>query len=90
MLVATIENASDAGVCVRQLVVVSIPSAFGLSDVEATDQMTLEIKTLERVRSVKLAVEVLDAVTAPNTNPEWVLEISPEKGELLPLHPAVK
>lgn len=76
VLNVTIENRSDAAYILKN----DSPFTFhGRSDVVtlAPHSMTrLQVKTVDRVASLTLAFEVLNAVIAPGTHPRVVLEIA--------------
>jgi predicted metal-dependent phosphoesterase TrpH len=75
----TITNSSDAWFTLRNASAYRFHDRGNLMDVPPHHTVTFEVKTLERLGTIDLAFEVLNAVTAPETHP--VLSVSVATGE---------
>ncbi|UCG86833.1 MAG: PHP domain-containing protein [Gemmatimonadota bacterium] len=77
VLSVMIENMSDVEYILDNRSGFTFHAASDVVTLKPHGTTRLEVKTLERLPSVSLAFEVLNAVTAPNTHPEIVVEIMP-------------
>ncbi len=79
VLHVAIENTSDAAFTLRNRSEYTFADATDLIVLEAHAVTWLEVKTGERGFRHDLVFEVLNAVTAPSTHPEWALTIEVEE-----------
>ncbi len=78
VLAVTIENSSDAAYMLDNQSAFTFHRNADVVTIAAQTSTTLEVKTGERRESVELAFEVLNAVTAPDVHPEFVLDVAVE------------
>jgi hypothetical protein len=76
VLSVLIENSSDADYILDNKSSYTFHAAADVLTVKAHQETRLDIKTLDRKTAVSLPFEVLNAVTAPSTHPEIVLQIT--------------
>jgi len=74
VLVAEIKNNSDARFVLRNLSDYTFHLNSDLVEVPAQESIELHIKTKEKKSAIELSFEVLNAITAPGTHPEIILE----------------
>ena len=78
VLAVTIRNASDAAFLLDNQSPYTFHADADVVTVGPHQTKTLDVKTVERLGSVRLTFEVLNAVTAPNTHPRLVFDVEVE------------
>jgi len=76
VLAVAIENTSDAEYILQNHSDYTLHASGDVVVLEPHETTILQVKTVDRLPSVSLAFEVLNAVTAPNTHPELNLDIT--------------
>ncbi len=76
VLSVMIENTSDVEYILDNQTDYAFHAASDVLTIKPNNTTRIDIKTLARHSSISLVFEVLNAVTAPNTHPEVVLEVS--------------
>lgn len=78
VLEVELENVSDADLQLRNTSDYTLHNSTGVITIESHHSMTLQVKTLERVDALSLSFEVLNAITAPATRAEVVIDVDVE------------
>ncbi len=79
VLSVVIENNSDAEYILENKSAYTFHANADVMTLKPHQETRLDIKTLDRKTAVSLPFEVLNAVTAPNTHPELVLDVNVER-----------
>ena len=78
VLQVTLKNSSDATFQFENKSEFGFHRNANLVTIPAHSSVNIYVKTKERLSDLKLAFRVLNAITAPNTNPEVVFNIKPK------------
>ena len=75
----TFENNSDVDFLLKNNSNYSFHKHSDVFTIKSNGTTTLDIKTLEILDSLSISFEVMNAITAPQTNPKITFEIQTEK-----------